>query len=262
MPYRRHMPAALLLAACLHAQGLTQSCSAPLFPQPGATAIDAVCGAAGKGGAETHQNQAKNNFCPAGPAAPIDIAGLAALQYKVQADKTINFGNRNTHPLSRKPGPATNRSHLVALGEGNQVVFQGYVLIARQERAESVNCGTAVPNDPAYYDIHISLVDSAANKQECSGIVTEMIPHHRPASWTPDNVLLAAGKQLPVRVTGQLMFDSSHSPCTGGAPVPGDPARVSLWEIHPIYKFEVCPSGNCAAAGWMTLEDWINSGAH
>jgi hypothetical protein len=36
----------------------------------------------------------------------------------------------------------------------------------------------------------------------------------------------------------------------------GDPKRASLWEVHPIYKFEVCPNGTCADGGWKILEDW------
>jgi len=64
---------------------------------------------------------------------------------------------------------------------------------------------------------------------------------------------------LLVRVTGQRMFDSSHTPCINGSPAKGDPARVSLWEVHPIYKFEVCPQGNCAGGDWVPLEAWNKS---
>jgi len=49
--------------------------------------------------------------------------------------------------------------------------------------------------------------------------------------------------QRPGRVTGHLMFDSSHSRCTRGKPVKGDPSRISLWEVHRIYNFEVCQQG-------------------
>jgi hypothetical protein len=132
----------------------------------------------------------------------------------------------------------------------------GFVLIARQEGAESVNCGASVPDNPAFHDIHISIVDAATNTNECSGVVVEMVPHHRPASWTQENVQAVANKHLPVRVTGQLMFDSSHTPCVGGAAVQGDPKRASLWEVHPIYKFEVCPGGSC-----VSLEEWAAAGA-
>jgi len=245
----------------LYADSLTQTCSSPQFPQAATTPIDSVCGAAGSGGAEANQNLAKNNFCGTAPASQIAMADMVALQKKAAAIPGINFGNTTTHPLTTQPGPVIDRKPLVALGEGNEVALQGYVLIARQEGSESVNCGNSVPDNPAYYDIHVSIVDAATNTDECSGVIAEMIPHHRPASWTPDNVQLVAGKHLLVRVTGQLMFDSSHTPCTGGVSVKDDPSRVSLWEVHPIYKFEVCPSGQCATSGWQTLEDWVQAGA-
>ena len=84
-----------------------------------------------------------------------------------------------------------------------------------------------------------------------------MIPHHRPASWTPElvNKVRDAGSQ--VKLTGDLMFDSSHAPCTNGSAKSGDPARASLWEVHPIYKFEVCTQSDCSSGdGWVSLEDW------
>jgi hypothetical protein len=66
-----------------------------------------------------------------------------------------------------------------------------------------------------------------------------------------------ATAHLPVRVTGQLFFDSSHTPCVNEVPVRGDPSRASVWEIHPIYKFEVCTEGACDSGnGWVPLEQW------
>lgn len=234
----------------------TQSCSAPHFPSSTATVMDdSSCGIAGSGGAETTQNEAKNNFCAPDLPKPASLQDMIALQTKVQQDSSISFGNTRSHPLSNQAGPQQNRAPLVALGEGDEVVIQGYVLIARQEGAESVNCGTKVPNQPAYHDIHISLVQNPGDA-ECSGIVVEMTPHHRPAAWTPALVNEAASAKVLVRVTGQRMFDSSHTPCTNGTAVQGDPKRSSLWEVHPIYKFEVCPQGDCSSGGWVPLEQW------
>jgi hypothetical protein len=144
------------------------------------------------------------------------------------------------------------------LGEGTQVTLTGFVKIARQEGAESVNCGKGgpVPDQPQYHDIHISIV-SDVTSDECSSVVVEMIPHHRPTSWTAVRVNQVAAAKRPVRVTGQLMFDSSHSPCVNGTPSSHDPARISLWEVHPVYKFEVCATGDCSAgSGWVPLESW------
>jgi hypothetical protein len=154
-------------------------------------------------------------------------------------------------------GPATDRAPLQAMGEGSIVSLQGFVKIARQEGAESVNCGKNVANIASNHDIHISIVDSPG-AEECSGVVVEMIPHHRPDSWTPANVNEVAKANLLVRVTGQLMFDSSHTPCRNGTSIQGDPKRSSLWEVHPIYEFDVCPEGNCSSGtGWVPLEQFV-----
>lgn len=238
-----------------------QTCANPFFPGP-ATAIDSSgCGLAGNGGAETNQNDAKNNFCPStGTAAPqpMKIADLVALQKTVQKNKAIPFGNTTTHPLTAKAGPATNRAPLVALGEGKQIVLQGFVEDARQEGAESVNCSKQFPNpdNDQYHDVHIYLV-AQPGQAECLSVVAEMIPRHRPEAWTAAQVQAVGTAKLPVRVTGQLMFDSSHTPCQGSTAVKDDPARASLWEIHPIYKFEVCTQGTCSSGtGWVPVETW------
>jgi len=257
---------ATLILFVLPAVGQTtfkQSCPQPNYPSAVATAIDSECGVDGKGGAEAAQNEAKNNFCASG-AQPITIAQMADLQKAVESDKSIPFGNSDLHPLTSTPGPATDRGPLQKLGEGKEVVLTGFVKVARQEQAESVNCGkgpkSPVPDQPVNHDIHISIVANVGNA-ECSGVVVEMIPHHRPSSWTPDLVNAVSTAKLQVRVTGQLMFDSSHSPCVKGSPVrtpnASDPARVSLWEVHPIYKFEVCEKGGCSAgSGWVPVEEW------
>lgn len=42
---------------------------------------------------------------------------------------------------------------------------------------------------------------------------------YRPAAWMADLVNEVAAAGLLVRVTGQRMFDSSHTPCINGSPV-------------------------------------------
>jgi hypothetical protein len=233
-----------------------QSCPNPSYPSASPAPMDSTsCSVEGNGGAETAQNEAKNDFCASG-AKPITIVEMVSLQKQVRGDKSIPFGNPDQHPLTNSAGPAENRKPLQALGEGSEVVLTGFVKISRQEGAESVNCGSHVPKEDAYHDIHISIVEKPT-ASECTGVVVEMIPHHRPNSWTADLVNAVKTAKLPVRVTGQLMFDSSHSPCVAGKPVSGDPLRASLWEVHPIYKFEVCTSGDCVSgSGWVPIEEW------
>jgi hypothetical protein len=215
-----------------------------------------MCGIQGSGGAEANQNMAKNNFCASGAPKHMTIADFTQLQQQVNNNPSIPFGDSSQN--GRPAGPATNRAPLQALGEDTLVRMQGYVLLARQEGEESVNCGTKVPNQDLYHDIHIELVGDATTTDECSGIVSEMIPHHRPDSWTADNVGKLITDKLQVRVTGQLMFDSSHVPCQNGAGVGDNPKRVSLWEIHPIYLFEVCPADCSSGTGWVPLDVWVN----
>jgi hypothetical protein len=239
---------------------LKPACRKPSYPSPspsGTLGIDKQCGLAGSGaGAEGQQNSAKNNFCAAGPPKAMTVADLTNLQAQVEKNASINFGSENKG--TRKKGPTTNRAPLRKLGEGKLVTLRAFVLIARQEGGESVNCGKNVPDQPLFHDIHISLVSTADATDECSGVVAEMSPHHRPDSWTHENVEKVSRAKLPVRVTGQLYFDSSHFPCSGGQGAgEGNPKRVSLWEIHPIYKFEVCTAGCDGAGTWLPLDQWV-----
>jgi hypothetical protein len=236
----------------------TPTCSSPLYPSPPPATkldIDGECSLVGSGGAETAQNSAKNNFCAANTPEPITIEQLQKLQVQVQNDHSINFGNKNTP--TRQKGPTTKRAPLQKLGEGNAVVLKGFVLKARQEGAESVNCGKNVADSPLLHDIHIAIVADKSVTNECSGVVVEASPHHRPDSWTQENVEKVAKAGAQVQVTGQLFFDSSHFPCEAGKPSSGNPARISLWEVHPVYKLEVC-DGNCDVGGtWMPLDQWL-----
>lgn len=242
------------------------TCANPTFPMPApakAPAIDSLCGLSGIGGAspEGVQDAVKNNFCAKGIPRAVSLADLTGLQSKVEANQAINFGSAGRG--TRKKGPTINRAPLQKLGEGKLVTLSKvYVLIARQEGGESVNCGKDVEGKPTVldHDIHISLVSSPnldPAKDECTSVVAEMSPHHRPDSWTHGNVERLAKAQLPVRVTGQLYFDSSHFPCSGGKSAgQGNPSRVSLWEIHPVYKFEVCVADCDGAGTWVTLDKW------
>lgn len=255
----------LWASACSYADEFRPACVNPLLPGNVAP-IDNRCGIQGAGGEEAEQDAVKNNFCAGGTLAPIDFSQLKVLQSKVEQDRSINFGdkaNRGSH------GPTTDRAPLRALGEGTLVQLTAFVLAAKQEQGESVNCGhdfDSVENKNLFHDIHIALVETrelaspsnngeeAAN--ECQGIVAEMIPHYRPPEWTAENVKKVGAMHALVRVTGQLFFDSSHVPCVHGTPVGSNPKRISLWEIHPIYKFEVC-TGDCAIEGsWVPLEQW------
>ncbi len=240
--------------------GFAPACKKPNYPSPAPEKpelIDSQCGLAGSGGDEANQNIAKNNFCASGKPRRVTIPDLANLQARVAENPAINFGDAGTPGMPK--GPAVDRALLRKLGEGKLASLRGYVLFARQEGSESVNCGNDAPDEAGFHDIHIELVDAPTTTDECAGVVAEMIPHHRPDAWTASNVQAVARAKLEVRITGQLFFDSSHFSCQEGQGVRENPKRASLWEIHPIYKFEIC-KGDCTSKGeWISLDEWVTS---
>jgi hypothetical protein len=236
-----------------------QNCEKPNYPTLKAAPIDSACDPTVSSGAETAENQVKNNFCAPGSES-ITIADMIELQKKVESTGTIPFGRDRARPVSRAPGPATDRIPLQKLGEGQGVVLTGYVKSALLGGPETANCGDSrhpnwEPNQVE--DIVIKIVASPGDS-ECSGVVVEMIPYHRPASWTTRYVQAVGQAKLKIRVTGQLMFDSQGMPCANGKAIAetDKSTRTSLWEVHPVYKFEVCPKGDCGSTGWMPLEEW------
>jgi Bacterial SH3 domain len=232
--------------------------------------IDDSCGRDGskKGGGllssgKLAENHAKNNFCIPGP--PIDISYEDLRQLQQQTEQQ----NVSEAQLKDEPTRAAKLSHLISvdghsIGEGILVRLVIHVISGMADYAdtatqgfngESVNCNRPSEEEN---DIHIPLGEQT-HVDECLSVTAEMSPHFRPAKWTPDSINSAG--EHPVRITGQLFYDSSHKPCKPGKPA--SPKRVSLWEIHPVYAFEVCTSSTdieqCKAApesAWQPLDQF------
>jgi hypothetical protein len=216
--------------------------------------IDSSCGLAGKGSdGSALQNQTKNNFCGGTSYQTITQQGLLSKQASVSALPGYLDWSGENMPASR--------SGFVSLGEGMPVQFIGYILedhYADLTSGEGVNCD--VKDDQASNDIHIALVPQTGVTDECQSNSAEMVPHYRPASWTTVN-LDKIGHTTLVRVSGQLMYDADHKICgEQGFSATDDPHRLSGWEIHPVYAFDVCiqqSNGNCSQ--WQALSDWATS---
>ena len=73
---------------------------------------------------------------------------------------------------------------------------------------------------------------------ESESIVIEWTPRFLKAhpNWTKKKLLPWLDSDQPVRVSGYLMFDPDHVNHLGKF-------RDTLWEIHPITKFEVFQNG-------------------
>ncbi len=170
------------------------------------------------------------------------------------------FGDART--IKTTFAPARNLKNIATfdgkMSEGDLVRLSAYLVIARDEGAESVNCAG---NDGT--DIHLSVGPKTTRPSEYDGIVAEMIPQlARPTGWDSTTLNRLAGKQ--VLLIGGLTYDNEHFVNDNPAnSKPSQPKRFSLWEIHPITGFYVCPAGDgCDPAQlgqWQTLAAWATA---
>jgi hypothetical protein len=229
--------------------------------------VDSACSVEGKLSSPdpSHtQNKVKNNFC-----APMNAP------QRFTPQMLIDLQTQNNIPSGEGLEPA-DRSALKALGEGKVIRMKAYLIEAHHAdlgSGESVNCSKGKEEDN---DIHIAF-GASANATECSSVTAEISPHYRPASWneighyekynpathkyTVDPAMATRLRARPYRITGQLFFDASHTPCPCNTNC--SPARSSVWEIHPIYRIEVCKAGtqckDTQDADWIDFDPWWKS---
>lgn len=215
-------------------------------------AVDASCtsnGGAGNNLGKKLESNAKNNFCADGDPLPITFADFTTLESASEQIPDV----RNLTKTSR------DRLADVALseggdkiGEGTLVQFVGFLFDAHFSNVgsgELVNCKLKAKTDN---DIHIELMKDAKEEDECQGVTAEMSPHFRPESW---NELVNLNIKSPVRITGPLFFDGSHHACHDDKrPTPN---RISVWEIHPVYQFEVCRAKSVKSCDVRDNSKWI-----
>ncbi len=127
----------------------------------------------------------------------------------------------------------------VARDEGAPVFAEAYLYGAKLEGSEGTNCHSP---DPEARDFHLWLTESAGTGRENS-VVVEMSPRVRDGKpgWTVANLAQIARDGRRVRVSGWLMLDPEHPEQLGNT-------RGTLWEIHPITRFEVEERGR-----WIDL---------
>ncbi len=213
--------------------------------------------------AKAAESSAKNNFCAdATTGTVVDFEILRQMQAK-PVDKS-KLGDRHVlQGFFQLPGGKS-------IGEGSVVRLKAWVLNAHVSdcpTGESVNCSLAGFTNN---DIHIPLldptVDGGRSQDECTSVTAEMSPHFRPTAWS--QIDLKTPVNNVVRVTGPLFFDNSHQPCkTANHKDKGNqpPFRSSLWEIHPVYQFEVCTNtdpdqcdvNSDSATVWIPYDKWV-----
>jgi len=257
----------------------TPACTLPFdaIKQTG-LAIDKTCGEPGCADpttAQGMQNAAKNNFCATGAPVTVTPNMLAQLMAAAQA-KGVTSGSESQVPADRSVLKGFTIGG-VTLGEGTVVRMAAFVIEAHYadvSSGESVNCkigssAVGAAKAQAANDIHIAL-GTSYGADECGSVTAEMSPHFRPAAWKVIAGIKPKDKatkplalsQYPVRITGQLFFDASHRLCAAGVPTSGNPARQSLWEIHPVYTADVCSNKTLSACKvdddsvWTPLDKW------
>jgi hypothetical protein len=242
----------LCCALALHGQ-FVPGCDVPFKAiQTANLGIDAKCGIDGGSTdpAKKAESDAKNNFCVTGQGTPIEYATFTKLEAAVSDQMRRDL----------KSSRSGLKNVVDGTGEGTLVKFVGFLLDAHVSNAkagELVNCKTKGAD---FNDIHIELVNAAGEDDACNAVTAEMSPHLRPESWTG---LAGLAIKRPVRVTGPLFFDGSHHACHDG--VRPSPNRISVWEIHPVYQFEVCKQQLVSACKaddnsvWIPLDQWNNT---
>jgi len=224
--------------------------------------IDRVCGLTGTAdtAAKKNQDKVKNNLCADGSARTITIDELKELQSKVDATG-VHYGHGGP-PADRSTFttmPQLNSGHTFQEGEVVRlvayVVESHYSPKSASNAGESSNCGLS---EHEMVDIHVALWDQPGEIKSkdpqrvaklCQTVSAEIIPHLRPEVWQNDWIHEVVNLERPVRITGQLFFDGSHHACSGGVAGQGDPQRASGWEIHPVYRIEVCKHATPAECG-------------
>jgi len=236
----------LVSAVPLAAQGFDPGCS--LLPQldklQQSRQIDKVCSISGDAPEPEPilQTKHQNNFCATGGPVTITRDTFLRLQSAAEA-KHVKFGDRKHLPPDRAPLQHIISETGAPIGEGTLVQYVAFISEARHSNVssgESVNC---TKRGPSKNDIHLDL-NASLDEEQCQSVSAEMSPHFRPDSWFR---LAGTGSvrkretplgSNPVRIRGPLFFDASHVPCT--ADHEANPARISLWEIHPVYAIDVC----------------------
>jgi hypothetical protein len=184
--------------------------------------------------------------------------------------------------LQSLPEELTKTNHidlmddLSRLGEGHVVGMVGFLYYVKKGGKESSNCQLTDADD---IDLHIGIgfdpqvAAKLASKKKLtsderseihqSSVIVEVTPHWRAQfnpAWTLAAFTPVVGRQ--VRVVGQLLADSEHyvakDDC-GFADAGSTCWRASIWELHPVTRFEVCNDGDSCtetSRNWVDLEDF------
>lgn len=133
--------------------------------------------------------------------------------------------------------------HNIGQYEGAAIRTIGYLVAAKPQNhghGEGTNCHFTQAVET---DTHLALVGSVGDAEKNS-VVIEFTPRFLKAhpNWRATKLKDWVDSDKPIRVTGWLMLDPDHRNHL-------NKYRYTLWEIHPITKFEVSQDG-----AWVDLD--------
>ncbi len=212
----------------------------------------------------------RNNFCATGTPMSATWNTFKKLQQKMDAlPAPFTYGSHDTLPADRTP-IRSNEFYISTNGdeihEGTLVRTVAFLLhgaYSNSGTGEGMNCGI---HRVESNDIHLALARTKSEPDECDSFTAEITPHFRPAEWlilsslhktatkTAAQRIAVMDLDRPLRLTGQMMMDGSHKPCTPGhSPLP---KRISVWEIHPVYAIDVCKKRSVSSCRRDVDNDW------
>jgi hypothetical protein len=228
-------------------EGSAQPCVSPETLKACTTKKPTGCSAAGS--AHGLVNQLKRTVPPEGTPTTLTFDTFSQLQSA--AVELVDEGVE-IPPAEREKIKSIDTTE-GAVGEGSRVRLVAFLSEGKPHAnsGESVNCNLKTE---ANNDIHISVAETK-NRSEFEGIVVEMIPQDRPENWTSEEIKKLRGKVLLIE--GGLFYDNLHF-ANGDEdnPMPRQPKRFSLWEIHPVTSLKVCKKPKVSQCDPERASDW------
>jgi hypothetical protein len=144
--------------------------------------------------------------------------------------------DHNYAPMHRKDWIPSQLA-VIAPYENVPVRVVGYIVAIKPQNGSSGEGTNCKFNKAGDVDTHMALVEKSGDA-ESQSVVIEWTPRFLKAhpNWTKAKLLPWLDSDQPVRVSGWLMLDPDHVNHLGTY-------RDTLWEIHPITKFEVFKDG-------------------
>lgn len=155
------------------------------------------------------------------------------------------FGLPDLHVPKDRSKWKQNDADEIASFEGVSISLTGYLVAIKPQDSgsgETTNCRWTNYSET---DWHMALVEESGQGEKLA-VVVETTPRVRikHKKWTEANLAPWLDSDLPVRISGWLMFDPEHRNHMGKY-------RKSMWEIHPITKIEVWKNNK-----WVNLDNF------